>query len=148
MISTEAQTLDEALDILEYRAKYSKRQQRTPPTLRQELSANKLKQQAKPVSLSDRVVPPAIARRVKPPVRKPDVVWTKEQITAAYATGMFKYVDLARRGKVSVLQVKLWVHGQAYNPLYWVCSACKYKTQTGDADCQGCGKPWHQGLLP
>jgi hypothetical protein len=145
MITTEAQTLDEAIDIIKARQK--RKRTLRGATLAQELQLNKLHQFTKPVTLSDRTVAP----KIRPPDRrrKPDVVWSREEVIEKFATGMFHITDLAKRAKVPTLMVKYWVNRDDWVPEQWTCGCEKIKSGRGNRSvfghrthCPRCGQFW------
>ena len=149
MLRTEAETLDEALDILARKNREPRQPQRQ--TLALEMARNNLRQMCRPITLSDRVVRPFLQAPASR--RKPTVIWTKEQIVAAYATGAFKIRELAIRGRVSNIQIIFWLHGEADPPIHWRCGGCGIKNNSPrgmglprQPICRCCGKVWHEGL--
>lgn len=146
---TEAQTLDEALDIIKSRQKRPRAKQKN--TLKREFAGNRLRQYTRPVSLSDRVIPAATNRFARTGKKASDVVWTREEVIAAHATGMFKTVDLAQRAKVNSLQIIFWVYGTAQPPVNWRCEICGTPTTSAKTVEHGyqpmcCGRYWYEGL--
>ena len=91
----EAQTLDEAVEILWSRcaaAGRRQRQVRASRSLQQELATARVNVKTKPITLAGMVVPP---RRISPFKSQPKPEpWTREQVRATYATGNYKRMDL------------------------------------------------------
>lgn len=138
---TQAQTLDEALDIIKHR---QRRHRLLPRTLNQEFASANRAANFRNISLSDRVVPHKWKKPAAPKAA-PQPVLDKAAVLARAKN--FSVPELARMAKVSKLQVYVWLHGSAWNPktVTWTCKACKHKTN-GASFCYGCGASWKQSL--
>jgi len=77
-------------------------------------------------------------RVVAAPKAKP-VIWSKQQVIEAYASGHFKPHELSLRARVPVVQIKYWIYGKDYFPESWTC--CKSLTYK-QSHCPICGLHW------
>lgn len=139
MIYTEAQSLDEALRILDVK-KPRHISHHTNPTLKQELSMAKGRARSRSITLSDRVTKPQFAPPKK--IQKPSQpVWDKERVIKEYKTLNFTPGELARMAKVSVPQIKRWIWGDDYIPRNWTCKFCPI-SMNHQATCRQCKRRW------
>lgn len=152
VIQTEAQTLDEALDIIRHKQRHE-RPKGTKRTLKQQFNSAKfIANFAKPVSLSDRIVPKRNGQAAKVE-RPPD--WTREQIIAAYKTGSWRPPDFRKHSKAPMLQIYWWCFGPEFKPNNFKCLGCGGETFSRraviagiDPQCKHCGRLWNEGLVP
>lgn len=151
LIVTEAQTLDEALDVLRHRQR--RRSEHRPPSLKQQFARARSRTLFCPITLSDRVV----SSKVRPQRRAVRVEpWSRERVIEAHRTGAFKIGELAKHAQVHPLQVWLWIKGPDWKPIQWKCGGCGKEVSNtpaaeaakigDDPTCRHCGAPWYSAF--
>jgi hypothetical protein len=139
MLFTEAQTLDEALDIIKFKNK--RKYVKSCLTLQQEFNLNKGRQLFKSVTLSDRIILGLNPGRRQPKVKKLAVLpWTKERVVQVFNEGWFKPQELAKMAGVSTSQIKRWIWGEKWRPNNWHCKICCRSNNSSEH----CSKTWKE----
>jgi hypothetical protein len=108
MITTEAQTLDEVLDIL----KDKQRRKPSPPTLRQELGLSKLQRRNVTLPMGGvKLTPIKLHQQNR---GQTSVIghqpWTEAEVVEAYRSGIDRIVDLGKLAKVPLNRVRAWLY--------------------------------------
>jgi len=160
MTVTHAQSLAEAVEILDERRKKKNRiagQKKSfeHPSLKQQFASALGRQRMLSVTLSDRVVQGPMVKvnshRNRPKLKRAEP-WSRERVRESYATGYFKTLELARRANVSVLQIGFWIRPPDWRPIEWRCSHCRKLVRNNttatdhEPECPRCGTPWDFGL--